>query len=93
MNSSTLDRFSEKVLQIVRANGIGVFSLSAADNRLYPQTIRNGSADISVETVEPIDMEDETALASFAWRALNHEVHQVAEEPVASRAINSPHRS
>ncbi|HCU37154.1 MAG TPA: hypothetical protein DGT21_17455 [Armatimonadetes bacterium] len=82
MNSSTLDRFSEKVLQIVRANGIGVFSLSAADNRLYPQTIRNGSADISVQTVDPIDMEDETELASFAWRALNHEVHQVAEEPV-----------
>jgi len=83
MNSSTLDRFSEKVLQIVRANGIGIFSLSAADNRLYPQTMRNGSAHIDIEALDPIDMEDETEFASFAWRALNHEVHQVAEEPVS----------
>ena len=49
MKSKTLERFSDKVLQIVRANGIGVFSLSAADNRLYPQAMKNGSLPVELD--------------------------------------------
>lgn len=80
MKSKTLGRFSDKVLQIVRANGIGIFSLSAADNRLYPQSIKNGAASVEVDTVAPIDIEDETTLAALVWEALQEHTHQVSEE-------------
>ncbi len=82
MNSTILERFSDKVVQIVRANGIGIFSLSAADNRLYPQVLRNGSAPVELDKVEPIDIEDETALSLQIWQALAQEAHQVSEEPL-----------
>ncbi len=82
MNSTILERFSEKVLQIVRANGIGIFSLSAADNRLYPQVLRNGSTAVELDTVEPVDIEDETGLSLQIWQALEQEAHQVSERPL-----------
>jgi signal transduction histidine kinase len=90
MNSSTLTRFSDKVLQILRANGIGIFSLSAADNRLYPQTISNGSAEIDIDAVEPIDLEAETPLAAQVWRVLRHEQHQVSDSPVNLSGYDLP---
>ena len=80
MKSKTLERFSDKVLQIVRANGIGIFSLSAADNRLYPQAIRNGSSPIEVDSITPIDTEDESQLSSLVWAAMQKRIHQVSNE-------------
>ncbi len=82
MNSTTLERFSDKVLQIVRANGIGIFSLSAADNRLYPQVLRNGSTSLELAQVQPIDIEDETALSLQIWQALAQETHRVSDQAV-----------
>lgn len=82
MNSATLQRFGDKVAQIVRASGIGIFSLSPADNRLYPQAVKNGSAAIDVDQVEPVDVEDESRFSGSIWRALNQEEHEVIHETV-----------
>ncbi len=82
MNSTTLERFSEKVLQIVRADGIGVFSLSAADNRLYPQIVKSEDNAIDIEQIDPIDIEAENTLASMVWRVLHQEVHEVAADGI-----------
>ncbi|MFP3905103.1 MAG: hypothetical protein ACLFWB_12735, partial [Armatimonadota bacterium] len=82
MNSATLERFGDKVAQIVRASGIGIFSLSPADNRLHPQTIKNGMAPVDVDDVEPVDVEEESLFSAHVWKALNEEEHQVLQEPV-----------
>ncbi len=83
MNSATLERFGDKVAQIVRASGIGIFSLSPADNRLHPQTIKNGMAPVDVDDVEPVDVEQESLFSAHVWKALNEEEHQVLQEPVS----------
>ena len=80
MKSKTLERFSDKVLQIVRANGIGVFSLSAADNRLYPQAMKNGSLPVELDSVAPIDMEDESTLAALVWETIQKHVHRTSDQ-------------
>jgi signal transduction histidine kinase len=80
MKSKTLERFSDKVLQIVRANGIGVFSLSAADNRLYPQAMKNGSLPVELDSVASIDMEDESTLAALVWEAIQKHVHRTSDQ-------------
>jgi signal transduction histidine kinase len=82
MNSATLERFGDKVAQIVRASGIGIFSLSPADNRLYPQTVKNGSAAIDLEDVQPVDVEDQSRFSASVWRALNEEEHEVIHQTV-----------
>ncbi len=67
-----LDRFCEKVAQIIQTEGAACFALGAADNRLHPQAISAAGDGRRLEDLGYVDMEADSAFA----RAANDALHQ-----------------
>ncbi len=88
MGSLILDRFCEKVAQIVQTDGAACFALGAADNSLHPQAVVGLPDGLSLDALEHIDIDEESEFSSAVTEALNEQRPVMLNEPT-SMAIAS----
>ena len=58
MRSAILDRFVQKVAQIIQTEGAACFSLGVADNRLHPQAVISQRDGISRDSLGHVDIDN-----------------------------------
>ncbi|MCK4323283.1 MAG: hypothetical protein KAW89_02040 [Armatimonadetes bacterium] len=82
MPSAILDRFCQKVSQIVQSQGTACFALSAADSRLYLQ----GAADLAPRDLLcpglHVEIDDDSQFAAAAVQAIDTEAYVVLDSPL-----------
>ncbi len=71
MRSAILDRFVQKVAQIIQTQGAACFSLGVADNRLHPQAVVSRRDGITRDSLGHVDIDTDTAFGSAVRDALN----------------------
>jgi len=73
VGSLILDRFCEKVAQIVQTEGAACFALGAADNSLHPQAVVGLPGELGLDSLEHIDIDEESAFSTAVTEALNEQ--------------------
>lgn len=81
VRSAILDRFVQKVAQIIQTEGAACFSLGVADNRLHPQAVVSRRDGISRDSLGHIDIDSSTTFATAVRDALNQKGPVVLGEP------------
>ena len=71
MRSAILDRFVQKVAQIIQTEGAACFSLGVADNRLHPQAVVSRRDGITRDSLGHIDVDAGTTFGSAVRQALS----------------------
>jgi len=73
VGSMILDRFCEKVAQIVQTDGAACFALGAADNSLHPQAVIGLADGLTLDALEHIDIDSDGAFSVAVAEALNEQ--------------------
>ena len=71
MRSAILDRFVQKVAQIIQTEGAACFSLGVADNRLHPQAVISRRDGITRDSLGHIDIDTGSSVSTAVRSALN----------------------
>lgn len=71
MASSTLDRFCEKVAQIIRTEGVACYGLGVADNRLHPEAVVSLRGPMDKDILQDVDLDSSAPFAQAAQQALD----------------------
>ncbi len=82
MGSMILDRFCEKVAQIVQTDGAACFALGAADNSLHPQAVVGLPDGLGLDSLEHIDIDADGAFSVAVAEALNEQRPVMLSETV-----------
>ncbi len=82
MASATLDRFCQKVCQIIQSEGTACFTLGAADNRLYLQSFVDLSTKTTLEPGPQEDIDNNTELTQAVVEAIEAERSIILDEPL-----------
>ncbi|MBD3291630.1 MAG: hypothetical protein GF393_01795 [Armatimonadia bacterium] len=80
MRSAILDRFVQKVAQIIQTDGAACFSLGVADNRLHPQAVVSRRDGITRDSLGHIDVDTGTAIGEAVRQALSQKGPVVLSE-------------
>ncbi|MGM0492414.1 MAG: GAF domain-containing sensor histidine kinase [Armatimonadota bacterium] len=80
MRSAILDRFVQKVAQIIQTEGAACFSLGVADNRLHPQAVISRGDGINRDSLGHIDIDTDTTFGSAVRNALSQKGPVVLSE-------------
>ncbi len=83
MRSAILDRFVQKVAQIVQTDGAACFSLGVADNRLHPQAVMSRRDGITRDSLGHVDVDSKDEFAAAVRNALSQRGPVVLTEPTA----------
>lgn len=81
MRSAILNRFVQKVAQIVQTEGAACFSLGVADNRLHPQAVISRRDGITRDSIGHVDIDRQDAFAKAVADALARKGPVVLTEP------------
>ncbi|MGD9496914.1 MAG: ATP-binding protein [Armatimonadota bacterium] len=81
MRSAILNRFVQKVAQIVQTEGAACFSLGVADNRLHPQAVVSRRDGITRDSMGHVDIDTASPFARAVSDALNTKGPVVLSEP------------
>ncbi|MGC9319418.1 MAG: ATP-binding protein [Armatimonadota bacterium] len=71
MRSAILDRFVQKVAQIIQTEGAACFSLGVADNRLHPQAVVSRRDGLTSDSLGHVDIDTSDDFASAVTDALS----------------------
>ncbi len=82
MASSTLDRFCQKVSQIIQSEGAACFTLGAADNRLYLQSFVDLSTRAALEPGPQVDIDNNTQFTRAVVDAFAADRCIILDEPI-----------
>ncbi len=85
-----LDRFCEKVAQIVQTEGAACFALGAADNRLHPQAVVGLDDDSSIEDLDQVDIDDSGPFSSAVSEALADQKPVMLSDAVTISRVEVP---
>jgi signal transduction histidine kinase len=80
VRSAILDRFVQKVAQIIQTEGAACFSLGVADNRLHPQAVISRRDGITRDSLGHIDIDNGSTFGSAVRAALNQKGPVVLSE-------------
>ncbi|MFW5867737.1 MAG: ATP-binding protein [Armatimonadota bacterium] len=80
MRSAILDRFVQKVAQIVQTQGAACFSLGVADNRLHPQAVISQRDGINRDSLGHVDIDAGTTFGDAVRNALTQKGPVVLSE-------------
>jgi len=80
VRSAILDRFVQKVAQIIQTQGAACFSLGVADNRLHPQAVISQRDGINRDSLGHVDIDDGTAFGEAVRSALSQKGPVVLSE-------------
>jgi len=80
--SPTLDRFCQKVSQIVQSEGTACFTLGAADNRLYLQSFADLSGRDALHLDPHFDIDNNTQLTRAVVDSIESERCIILDEPI-----------
>jgi signal transduction histidine kinase len=80
VRSAILDRFVQKVAQIIQTEGAACFSLGVADNRLHPQAVISRGDGINRDSLGHIDIDTETTFGTAVRNALSQKGPVVLSE-------------
>lgn len=80
MRSAILDRFVQKVAQIIQTDGAACFSLGVADNRLHPQAVVSRRDGITRDSLGHIDVDTDTTIGAAVRQALSQKGPVVLSE-------------
>jgi len=81
--SAILDRFCQKVTQIIQSKGTACFTLGAADNRLHLQTAMDSSGRNSLAQGLEVDIETNSPFAEAVVDSIETDTPVVIEEGVS----------
>ncbi len=92
MRSAILDRFVQKVAQIIQTEGAACFSLGVADNRLHPQAVISRRDGITRDSLGHIDIDNSTSFARAVRDAITQLGPVVLEEAtrIDRFTVNAP---
>ncbi len=82
MASPTLDRFCQKVSQIIQTEGTACFTLGAADNRLYLQSFADLSGREALHLDLHFDIDNNTHLTRAVVESIESETCVILDEPI-----------
>ncbi len=88
VGSMILDRFCEKVAQIVQTEGAACFALGAADNSLHPQAVVGLPDGFGLDALEHIDIDADGAFSAAVTEALNEQHSVILTEVVAMAQVS-----
>ncbi|NLO05660.1 MAG: HAMP domain-containing histidine kinase [candidate division WS1 bacterium] len=80
MRSIILDRFVQKVAQIIQTEGAACFSLGVADNRLHPQAVISRRDGITRDSLGHVDVDSGGAFSAAVSTALSQRGPVVIDE-------------
>jgi signal transduction histidine kinase len=80
VRSAILDRFVQKVAQIIQTQGAACFSLGVADNRLHPQAVISRRDGITRDSLGHIDIDTDTTFGEAVTSALSQKGPVVLSE-------------
>jgi len=80
--SAILDRFCQKVSQIIQSEGTACFTLGAADNRLYLQSFVDLSARAALQPGPQLDIDNNTQLTRAVVDSIESERCIILDEPI-----------
>ncbi len=81
MRSAILDRFVQKVAQIIQTEGAACFSIGVADNRLHPQAIVSRRDGTTSDSLGHVDIDADGSFAEAVTEALGQKGPVVLTEP------------
>lgn len=81
VRSAILDRFVQKVAQIIQTEGAACFSIGIADNRLHPQAVMSRRDGITRDSLGHVDIDGDDPFAVAVDSALNQKGPVVLSEP------------
>ncbi|MCD6359863.1 MAG: PAS domain-containing protein [Armatimonadetes bacterium] len=87
MRSMILDRFCEKVAQIVQTEGAACFALGAADNRLHPQAVVASNDGVTIEDLGFVDIDADEPFSEAVGDALYQHKPVMLDEAVTVSAV------
>jgi len=80
--SAILDRFCQKVSQIIQSEGTACFTLGAADNRLYLQSFVDLSQRVTPELGPQADIDNNTRLTKAVVDSIESDRCIILDEPI-----------
>jgi len=82
VGSPILDRFCQKVSQIIQSEGTACFTLGAADNRLYLQSFVDLSARAALPPGPQVDIDNNTHLTRAVVDSIESDRCIILDEPI-----------